>query len=683
MGDQRRRDVNRLRHPVRKPEGKLALLIMCVTLVFGCLGKMPSEDQIQTDRVETAKQNLEEIRPPSDIQFEHPLTLEDVIRIGLRNNLELRVRDLQREIADKETLAQKLQMLPDLTADATYSYRDKLRKSDVYNWETDTDETDTTVSELKDSFKANLTLTWNVLDTLIAYAKGSGMEMREFVLEKRKERQAQKLALDITNAYWEAAALEDALDYVHTVETRMLEIKSNMNRAVEMGQLDRMDAAEAEMRLKELELTIRQLQSNLSKARLELAQLMGLNQNVQFTLARPPIRPIVSALPHPKELDVDRLEENALTNRPDLFESDMQVRIQQVEAKAKMLDLFPGLRFFASTHYDDNRLLYSNTWNSFGAGLGWELLDLPSKIAVAKGSEKAVEMAKTQRLLLTVGVITEVHIALLDYAIKVDRFRLLEDTYKLSSNLLNMAIEKNQAGRLPQLEVTQRHLEEMAAKLRRDEAVVELLTAHKRLCVTLGMAPLECDTSVIGRGTTTGGEYSPVSTGITEETAGGTLKRWKCTECGYIHTGYEPPSVCPVCGVGPERFVEVPFEEEDLSTRKWSGGSRSLPPSEAAQGTAGSPGWAGGASDRFMWKVQIGSFVQPGAAREMLDRYKDLDLMLMDARDATITTKRVRGKLFNRVRVRGLTQAQARQVAQALSRHGMEYWIIPPHSTHY
>lgn len=34
-------------------------------------------------------------------------------------------------------------------------------------------------------------------------------------------------------------------------------------------------------------------------------------------------------------------------------------------------------------------------------------------------------------------------------------------------------------------------------------------------------------------------------------------KRWRCTVCGYIHTGDTPPEVCPVCGVGAEKFVLI------------------------------------------------------------------------------------------------------------------------------
>ncbi len=34
-------------------------------------------------------------------------------------------------------------------------------------------------------------------------------------------------------------------------------------------------------------------------------------------------------------------------------------------------------------------------------------------------------------------------------------------------------------------------------------------------------------------------------------------RKWKCLICGEIVEGAEPPQACPVCGVGPEQFVEV------------------------------------------------------------------------------------------------------------------------------
>jgi len=35
------------------------------------------------------------------------------------------------------------------------------------------------------------------------------------------------------------------------------------------------------------------------------------------------------------------------------------------------------------------------------------------------------------------------------------------------------------------------------------------------------------------------------------------MKKWKCTVCGYIHEGEEPPEQCPVCGADKSQFTEL------------------------------------------------------------------------------------------------------------------------------
>ncbi|TYB33958.1 MAG: rubredoxin [Flexistipes sinusarabici] len=35
------------------------------------------------------------------------------------------------------------------------------------------------------------------------------------------------------------------------------------------------------------------------------------------------------------------------------------------------------------------------------------------------------------------------------------------------------------------------------------------------------------------------------------------MNKWKCTVCGYIYEGDEPPEKCPVCNASKEKFEEV------------------------------------------------------------------------------------------------------------------------------
>jgi len=55
------------------------------------------------------------------------------------------------------------------------------------------------------------------------------------------------------------------------------------------------------------------------------------------------------------------------------------------------------------------------------------------------------------------------------------------------------------------------------------------------------------------------------NTGNRQETV--QMKKWRCTVCGYIHSGDEPPEKCPVCGADKSLFEEIieeaPAEQQD------------------------------------------------------------------------------------------------------------------------
>jgi len=42
------------------------------------------------------------------------------------------------------------------------------------------------------------------------------------------------------------------------------------------------------------------------------------------------------------------------------------------------------------------------------------------------------------------------------------------------------------------------------------------------------------------------------------------MKKWRCTVCGYIHSGEFPPEKCPNCGAPREKFIEVAVDFDEL-----------------------------------------------------------------------------------------------------------------------
>jgi len=89
----------------------------------------------------------------------------------------------------------------------------------------------------------------------------------------------------------------------------------------------------------------------------------------------------------------------------------------------------------------------------------------------------------------------------------------------------------------------------------------------------------------------TGLETSPVSISATSSPSAGTAaddQRWRCTVCGYIHVGPEPPETCPVCGVDRSKF-ELLEDAAETTANEDEEPAPSVDDSETAKPTARTP----------------------------------------------------------------------------------------------
>lgn len=59
-------------------------------------------------------------------------------------------------------------------------------------------------------------------------------------------------------------------------------------------------------------------------------------------------------------------------------------------------------------------------------------------------------------------------------------------------------------------------------------------------------------------------------------------KRWRCTVCGYIHTGAEPPDKCPVCDAPKKMFVQIDADGKAMTEVKTDADDAGLPPGTVA-----------------------------------------------------------------------------------------------------
>lgn len=588
------------------------------------------------------------------------LTLDQAIAYSLQNNLAVRSAQFEQAVASDQAAAERLNMLPNLTAGASQNYRSSLPTQD-YIQPDGTVVQANSIGSFKDSLTADLQLTWSVLDFGVSYYRARQAGWNERAVEIRRQRQAQLLALDVTKAYWRAAMAEDALDYTRAVEQELKRQKSMIDRSVQQRRIDPIAAKDASKRLVDLLLTIRDLQAEVSSSRLELAKLMGLRQRTDFRLAREAIRPVLARMPRPKSMDVRAMEQYALNNRPELFEADLNERISQDDARAEFLSVFPDLTFGLGGHYDDNRLLHSNEWASAGASLSWNLLKIPAVLARTDAKESRTEQVKRERMKTTLGVMTQVNLSLLDYAVMVDRFLLLEESYGLTHELLGMVREHNRVGKISDLAVTQRLLEDVAAKLRRDRAVVDIMVSYRRVLASLGLDVAEWNGDLRG--------HKLVKAGATSAKLD-----LNFTESAHVKPAPAPvkPTVAPVAY---EQFVleDVPTAEP---IRIESQSSRPVVIESDINDLVSAYGRPS-ERDRtqFPFVLQVGAYTRRSAIDKQLSEARALVPQLLDDNDPVVTTTSRDGRRIYRARYHGFAKGEAQRTCQVLKNKGMDCWV--------
>lgn len=90
------------------------------------------------------------------------------------------------------------------------------------------------------------------------------------------------------------------------------------------------------------------------------------------------------------------------------------------------------------------------------------------------------------------------------------------------------------------------------------------------------------------------------------------VKSWKCSVCGYIHQGSQPPEKCPLCGVPAEKFVEIETAVEQTTTSSTAKTSASPSQATATSTTSASAPISNGEGEEKKWKCAACGYVYKG-----------------------------------------------------------------------
>ncbi|MEB6587967.1 MULTISPECIES: TolC family protein [Pseudomonas] len=457
---------------------KLFAASLLALVISGCaVTSQPIDRSVSEARARTDLASMFKDQEP----LSGPLTLHQAMARAVKYNLEARLKVMEEALAKRQVDLAQFDMLPRMAAEAGYAGRSNVSASSSQSVRTGTQSLEPSTSQDRDRDVADLTMVWNVLDFGVSYVSAKQQADQRLILQERKRKVIHTITQDVRSAYWRAVAAQRLLNQIDSLMGRIEQARSDSQSMTAQRVGDPVQTLSYQRALIEATRQLEQQRRALSLAKTELAALINLPLNTDFTLA--PEQGYVIPQFHG---DFSKLEEQALANRPELREQDYQTRISAAETRKAMLRMLPGLEFSAGGHYDSNSYLTNQSWADYGVKVTWNLFNVLSAPAAIKVAEAGEDVAAARRQAMSMAVLAQLYVANANFKESVRQFRTSEELATLDGQIAEQLRNRYKTQNIGELELIQGELNNLQTQLKRDLAYAELRNAYAQLYVSSG-----------------------------------------------------------------------------------------------------------------------------------------------------------------------------------------------------
>ena len=415
-----------------------------------------------------------------------PLSLYQAIARAILYNREYKLAAMEAALSQRQYDLAKTNVLPALTLSAGYSSRDQYAASASTTFEGDRpaplgENPSYSVSQDKNRSTANAVFTWNILDFGLSYVRAGQSADRRMIAIERQRKVVHNIVREVTSSYWRAVAAENLLSELGPLLRRVEDALADSRRIETRRLSPPLEALIYQKELLEIRRTLHTQQRALMTAKIELAQLMGLMPGQQYKLAT--VQYIIPEV----AMNITLMENTALLNRPELMETRYQKRINQSEVRAALLSMMPNLNLTASANTDDSDYQKHNDYVEMGAQASYNLMSVFSGPANRKVAKASVDVAEAQRLAMAMAVVSQVHIANLNFSQSRQEYAVAEDYLSVSKRLTKQTRDAQKVAKFGELEVIRQEASLLLAQMRRDIAFAELQNSYGTIYASVGL----------------------------------------------------------------------------------------------------------------------------------------------------------------------------------------------------
>lgn len=411
------------------------------------------------------------------------IDLYEAMARALKYNLDHRLEMADVALRFAEYRDAEFDILPELVARVDWSDR----SNDPFQRSIDEDgvvDEVATTSVDPGSTASGLELSWDILDYGLSYYRSKQAGDRFLISEEQRRSTINRVVEDVRTAYWRAVAAERLLGQVDELENRAEVALNAARRQVSNAEGDRLEALRYQREMLETVNTAQELRRDLFVAKNQLAALMNLPQNQQFSVAIPNY----SALRTPiTSLNSQKLTEMAMRNRPEMREIAYRARINESEEKTAVLELLPSIRGYLGLDYDTNEFLVNDNWTSWGARVSWDLIGLAKYPRRKQTVQRQQDLLDARALALTQAIATQVYVSnkrlhSLQHEVETSR-----QHNNVSRQIFAQARDEYQSGIGSQREFVQENLRAILAELRYNAKYAEMQGAFANLYASVGL----------------------------------------------------------------------------------------------------------------------------------------------------------------------------------------------------
>jgi len=437
------------------------------------------------ERAKTDILKIEQIKKDNQSWEENlEIDLYTAIALAIKNNKELKIKLLESALANRQLEKIKFEMLPSIATNAGYSASENYTATSSATVTGDVAGsmgTSYSTSRQRDVNTQDIGFTWNALDFGLSYIRAGQNSNRYLIAEEMERKAEHNIVREVVKSYWNTLSADKL---IRKYDPLLIEVDKALNDSQKIEELlltKPMDALLYQKELLDIQRALQSQKQIFIDSRIQLGVLMGLLPNQKYKVV--PTNDPLTVL----DMNLKGMEEYALIHRPELIESHYEEIISVQETKASMASLMPGLNFNAAWTHSSNDYLMNKTNFEYGSTMGANLLNIYLYPKIKKFNETNTEVIKEKRLALSMAVLSQVHLANIDYAMALEEYDTAERYYQVSRKITQQIKNAQKIARFGNLELIREQASLLVAELRYDIAYSKLQHAIGKIYASVGL----------------------------------------------------------------------------------------------------------------------------------------------------------------------------------------------------